>query len=69
MTKEEAKEFIEELRQLEIMINLLKVQKVADMTIGELYPKLISLMALGSTQLQLSEKIKNIERLAQRVTL
>ncbi len=66
MTKEEAKQYYEELRELEMEIKNLEMETIAHLTIGELYSKLISLMFLGGKRLQLSENIKTIERLSPR---
>ncbi len=67
MTKEEAKEFIEEKKKLEIKIVHLEQEPVTDdMTIVRLYGKLEHLRTLYNQHRQLSEKIKMMERLAPK---
>ena len=59
------KELIEERKQLDIEIKGLEKERIHDeLTIAELYTKLLSLLNMRAKRLQLDEKIKIIERLA-----
>ena len=65
MTKEEAKEIIEEREKLDIKIMQLEQEQIStDMDIEYLYNKLLFLMVLRSRRLRLDKKIETIERLA-----
>jgi predicted nucleic acid-binding Zn-ribbon protein len=64
MTKEEAKEYIEEIKKLEIEINQLRNQKANNMNLMEICDKLARLKSLYAEHRILSDKIKMIERLA-----
>lgn len=67
MTKEEAKEFIEERKKLEIKIHQLECIKISDMTVAQVYGKLDHLRTLYNQHRQLSEKIKMMERLVPQL--
>jgi len=67
MSKEEAKEFIEEKNELEIRICDLEQQHIGSMTIAGLYGKLECLRALYNRHRQLSKKIKMLEHLAPKL--
>lgn len=64
MTKEEAKEYIEKIKDLELKIIRLEQLKLFDMTLAQVYGKLTLLESLYHQHRELSLKIKNIERLA-----
>ncbi len=66
MTKEDAKEDIEERIKLEIEIRHLECQSVSNMTLAQLSGKLMRLLGLTAEHRCLSEKIKSLERLAPK---
>ena len=65
MTKEEAKELIEERKKLEIKIHVLRAEKfTAETNLWIIFDKLAELNQLYAEHRRLSEKIKTVERLA-----
>jgi len=64
--KEDAKKVIEEIKKLELQIDKLKCQSVSDMTLVQLYDKLIRLFVLNAKHRRLSEKEKMLLRLVPR---
>ena len=66
MTKEDAKDVVEEINKLELKIRELECQSVSGMTLARLYGKLMALFWLNAEHHRLSEKRRNLERLAPR---
>lgn len=64
MTVEEAKDLIEERKQLELKIHNIEKQEVSDMNVATLFGRLAKLNALYQMHKQLSDRIKMVSKLA-----